>query len=240
MNTPTHALLSVALLAGRSPGRGRAAPVVAGAVLPDVAMYVLFIVATFVWRQPQAAIWADTYFQPGWQHAVDALHSFPLLGAAFAATYLPTRSFGTSGGSPHGRPGGNGGRIRRWVRLAAASALLHAGADFLVHAEDAHHHLWPLSAWRFESPVSYWDPRHHGLVFAPLECAVALALLPAAWRAVPRGARYGPTVRGALALLAVAYAAGLTAGAARLARGGGGASANARAGSLQGAVTGRR
>lgn len=241
MNTPTHALLNLALLARGARARGRAGPVVAGAVLPDAAMYVLFVVATFVWRQPQAEIWGDTYFRPGWQHAVDALHAFPLLGAVLAATYLPPRTSGAPLGGPdesrNATPGGRaGGRARRWVRLAAASALLHAGADFLVHAEDAHHHLWPLSDWRFVSPVSYWDPRHHGLVFAPLECLAALALLPAAWRAVPPRARPARLVRGGLVLLAAAYAVGLAAGAARLARGDAGGGGP---GSLQGAATGR-
>jgi membrane-bound metal-dependent hydrolase YbcI (DUF457 family) len=238
MNTPTHALVGLALLARGAAGRGRAAPVVAGAVLPDAAMYVLFVVATFAWRQPQAEIWADTYFRPEWQHAVDALHAFPVLGAALAATYVPgarraAAGVPDAGGAAPAAPGG----WRRWVRLAAASALLHAAADLLVHAEDAHHHLWPVSAWRFVSPVSYWDPRHHGLVFAPLECAAALLLLPTAWRLVPGRTRWARAARAVLALLGVAYAAGLAVGTVRLLRGPAGA---AGAGSLQGAVTGRR
>ncbi len=224
MNTPTHAVLSVALLA-RGARRPVLAPAVVGAVLPDVPMYVLFAVATFVWRQPQAVTWGRTYFEPGWQHAVDALHSFPLLGAALAATFVPRLVHGAGGA-------GGTGRARAWcawARIALASALLHAGTDFLVHAEDAHHHLWPLSDWRFVSPVSYWDPRHHGLVFAPLECLSALALLPAVWQASSRRA-----ARGTVLLLAAAYVAGAALGLARLASGA------ARPGSLQGALTTHR
>ncbi len=231
MNTPTHALLSLALLAragaadAGAPG-GRAAPAVAGAVLPDVPIFVLFAVATFVWRQPQAVIWADTYFRPGWQHAVDAVHSLPLFGLAFAATFVGRRRAGD---------GVAIGPVRRWVRVAAASAMLHAGVDLLVHAEDAHRHLWPLSGWRFASPVSYWDPRHYGRVFVVVECAAALALVPAAWRRVPAGARYARAARGGVGVLAAAYALGFAAGAARLARG----DSAGGAGSLQGAATGR-
>jgi hypothetical protein len=234
VNTPTHALLSVALLArGAAPG-GRAGPALVGAVLPDVPIFVLFAVATFVWRQPQAVIWADTYFRPGWQHAVDAVHSLPLLGAAFAATFV---AWGPARRTPAGAAdaGAAPGTVRRWVRVAAASALLHAGADLLVHAEDAHRHLWPLSGWRFASPVSYWDPRHHGRVFVVAECAAALALLPSAWRRVPAGARYARAARGALGVVAAAYVLGLAAGTVRLARG----EAAGGAGSLQGAATGR-
>lgn len=215
MNTPTHAVLSAALLA-RGARRPVLAPAVVGAVLPDVPMYVLFAVATFVWRQPQAVTWGRTYFEPGWQHAVDALHSFPLLGAALALTL--------GGGGAGARP------WRAWARVALASALLHAATDLLVHAEDAHHHLWPLSDWRFVSPVSYWDPRHYGLVFAPLECLGALALLPAVWRATTRHA-----ARVAVIVLGIAYTAGGVVGVARLVK-----SRVTGPGSHQGALTGRR
>ena len=229
VNTPTHAVLSVALLARRA-RRSVLAPALVGAVLPDVPMYVLFAVATFVWHQPQAVTWGQTYFEPGWQHAVDALHSFPLLGAALAATFAPQCMQGLGGA------GAAGGAPRApawcaWARIALASALLHAGTDVLVHADDAHHHLWPLSDWRFVSPVSYWDPRHHGLVFAPLECLGALALLPAVWQASRRRA-----ARGVLLLLAAVYAAGAALGLARLASG----AARPGPGSLQGALTTHR
>ena len=46
---------------------------------------------------------------------------------------------------------------------------IHCVCDLLVHREDAHRHFFPLSDFRFVSPVSYWDPRHHGDVFAVLE-----------------------------------------------------------------------
>ncbi len=215
MNTPTHAVLNVALLA-RGRRRALAAPVVAGAVAPDVPIYVLFLVATFVWREPQREIWAVTYFEPGWQHAVDALHSFPVLGAALALTYLPVQAAAPA---------------LPWLRAALASALLHAGVDLLVHVEDAHHHLWPLSDWQFRSAVSYWDPRHHGRIFAPLECLAVLLLMPTTWRAARSRA-----ARVALGALAAAYGVGFVAGVARLRAG---PDAGAGAGSLQGAVTGR-
>ena len=223
MNTPTHAVLGAALFA-RGERRARLAPAVIGAVLPDVPMYVLFAVATVVWRQPQAVTWGRTYFEPGWQHAVDALHSFPLLGAALVATYVTSRR-----PRPARAARGPVPPWRVWARVAFASALLHAAADFLVHADDAHHHLWPLSDWRFVSPVSYWDPRHHGLLFAPLECLGAFALLPTVWRATVRRA-----ARAAVLILAVAYATGGVLSVARLF-----AVRATRPGSFQGALTGR-
>jgi membrane-bound metal-dependent hydrolase YbcI (DUF457 family) len=138
---------------------------------------------------------------------VDALHSFPLLGAA----WLVARRTGRTG----------------WA-AGFLSALLHAACDLLTHEEDAHRHLWPLSGWRFASPVSYWDPAHHGHLFAPLEMAAVLVAVALLWRVHP-----GRRARAALAGVALVYALGLGTALARLAAG------PRRAGTLQGAVTGR-
>lgn len=70
------------------------------------------------------------------------------------------------------------------ARLAAAPALLafagsglaHAATDVLLHHDDARRQLWPISDWVFHSPVSYWDPRYHGDIVAPLEALLVLAL----------------------------------------------------------------
>lgn len=48
--------------------------------------------------------------------------------------------------------------------------------DFPVHADDAHPHFWPLTGWRFFSPVSYWDSAHYGNFFASLEGILGIAL----------------------------------------------------------------
>jgi len=40
-----------------------------------------------------------------------------------------------------------------------------------LHHDDAHRHFLPLSGFRFESPISYWDPAHYGLVFGAVELA---------------------------------------------------------------------
>ncbi len=58
----------------------------------------------------------------------------------------------------------------------AGSALLHSVIDFLVHREDAHMQFWPLTEWRFVSPVSYWDPAHYGNWFSLFEAALGLVM----------------------------------------------------------------
>ena len=59
----------------------------------------------------------------------------------------------------------------------------HVLTDALTHAEDARPVLWPLSRWRFRSPISYWDRSRHARVFALAEHG---ALLLVAARKVKR------------------------------------------------------
>ncbi len=62
----------------------------------------------------------------------------------------------------------------------------HVAADTLTHGEDARPPLWPLSGWRFGSPVSYWEERRRARLFTLGEHAAVLAaacyLLAAAGR----------------------------------------------------------
>lgn len=128
---------------------------------------------------PEHVIWSQTYFLPRWQSLFDAFNSLPLfaLGALIAW------------------------RTKRYAWLAClASMALHSSTDLLVHHEDAHGHFWPFSAWRYRSPISYWDPRHHGSVFAVLELAAVIAACVALWR---RGGSWRWIGAGGLACLGV-------------------------------------
>lgn len=50
---------------------------------------------------------------------------------------------------------------RRSLRGLAAGWLGHLAVDALTHHDDAWPPLWPISRWRWASPVSYWQPEHH-------------------------------------------------------------------------------
>ena len=52
-------------------------------------------------------------------------------------------------------------RKSKLALLFFSSMLLHVLGDIFLHHDDAHGHFFPLSNWRFMSPVSYWDPNHH-------------------------------------------------------------------------------
>jgi hypothetical protein len=52
----------------------------------------------------------------------------------------------------------------------------HNVLDFSTHAEDARPPFWPLSKWRWKSPVSYWDRKFYALPCVLVEHGVILAL----------------------------------------------------------------
>lgn len=181
MNTPSHLLLNLAVLGRRATAVRNGWWVAAGAVLPDVPILLFFLTAHYLYGMPAAQVWDEAYFVSRWRLLVDAVHSFPLLGAAWA--------------------------LARWrgmgkVAALVASMFLHAALDFPLHVEDAHHQFFPFSAWTFQSPVSYWDPRHHGRLGATLELALVLASCVLLARRTSSRRRLGLSVVGALYLTA--------------------------------------
>lgn len=159
MNTPTHLLVGASLFA-RPDARARNTAVLTGALLPDLAIYVLWAGARIA-GYGEAAVWSQLYPAPLWQTLVTIGNSAPLyaaLGLAGWAVGLP------------------------WLRVLALAALAHLALDLPVHVGDAHAHFWPLSDWRFRSPVSYWNPQHHGRTVQLAEVGFALGLTLLLWR----------------------------------------------------------
>jgi hypothetical protein len=153
VNTPAHAVVSLVLL-GTGRDRVHAAPVLAGALTPDLPMFLFYLWERLVRGSAELQIWSEAYFRPAWQDFFDVFNSIPfaLLGLGIA---LARRSRGTA--------------------LFFSSVVLHCAFDLPLHREDAHRHFFPFSDWRFVSPVSYWDPAHHGALAALAEAVVVLA-----------------------------------------------------------------
>ncbi len=207
MMTQTHVLVAAALLAGpERPARQNMA-VIAGALFPDLAIFALY-----GWSKlagiPEDTLWRVIYFSEPAQTITAFGNSAPLyallmiLGLALvkrdvSLTYA-TGPSGTGTGVAHYVSAGT----TNVVVLFSLAALTHLAGDFPVHVNDAHRHLWPVSDWRFVSPVSYWDPRHHGGTFALIEAAAGLALAVVLFR------RFRALwVRSAMLILALAYVA---------------------------------
>ncbi|MFO1034423.1 MAG: hypothetical protein U1E15_10225 [Hyphomicrobiales bacterium] len=190
MHTPTHVIMGAAILGGRKAKAVWAAAL--GGLAPDLPMILIFG-ALKVFGIPAPVIFGFLYWQNWWQITNGIAHNFFLWsGLCLLAAWMRER-LSTSAEA-----------MDRWalVFLFSASALLHSGVDFLVHREDAHMSLWPLTRWKFISPVSYYDPAHYGHVMMVLELAMNLVLVAVLMR------RFGnPWLRGALALLMLLYVA---------------------------------
>ncbi len=183
MQTYSHALINGAL-AGPLKRRGWEINVFAfvlGGVLPDIAFFLLTISGQiYFWliggtptgESPMVYMHMTLYFtDPLWIAAHNFLHA-PLI-------LLPLALCGYWGIKAQKRWGG----FLLWFALGAG---LHALIDIFTHADDGPILFFPLNwTYRFNSPISYWDPEHYGLIFAPLEHVLDLLLiivLIRAWR----------------------------------------------------------
>ncbi len=138
---------------GRRGDRGLTWAALAGGLLPDLSLYLMAAVSILLLGIGPDRVFGELYFSGAWQLVFAVDNSFVLWGIALgAALWL---------------------RSGRGVALTG-SALLHLVFDLLLHHDDARRHFWPLSDWRFASPVSYWDPAHGGAIVAPIETALAL------------------------------------------------------------------
>lgn len=158
MNTQSHILMGVVLF-GRSTPRLLWAGLIGG-LLPDLPMIVIFTTLKSAGIGDRE-IFRTLFFQNWWQIANAIGHSFLLWGALLAFGLWLRRRMP--------RPGS-------CVTVVAAAALTHCVVDFFVHREDAHMQFWPLSRWKFVSPVSYYDPAHYGLYFGLFEATLGLLM----------------------------------------------------------------
>ncbi|MEL6468446.1 MAG: hypothetical protein AAFQ74_01855 [Cyanobacteria bacterium J06623_4] len=146
MNTTAHAIFNLALL-GRKPQPQWNPLIIWGALIPDLAMFVFYFVLKLA-NVPESQIWRVEYYRPFWQDLFDFFNSIPLAVIGLLVMLRMKRT--------------------GWA-LLFGSVVLHCLQDLPLHADDGHRHFWPLSQFRFESPVSYWDPSYYGQIVAPLE-----------------------------------------------------------------------
>ena len=189
MQTYSHALINGALAA---PLRRRGWKVngfafVLGGVLPDMPFFLLTIMSEVYYRliggtptgeSPMIYAHMTLYFtDPLWIAAHNFLHA-PLI-------ILSLGVFGYWAAKQHRR----WGVFLLWFTLGAG---LHAVIDIFTHADDGPVLFFPLNwSFRFNSPISYWDPEHYGLIFTSLEHLLDLVLifvLVKTWRRTRRTA----------------------------------------------------
>jgi len=156
MNTPAHLLLGAAFFCKRD-NTHLLKGALLGGLLPDLSLYLMAGVSLFVLGISPEVVFDELYFSKYWQLVFSIDNSFFVWGAALSLAYYYKSPF--------------------LIALTCA-ALLHLMCDFPFHHDDARAHFWPLTNWRFESPLSYWDSNHHAGIVAPLEGAItALAVM---------------------------------------------------------------
>ena len=148
MNTPSHAIINVALLSQISPLAGAIA---FGAILPDLPIFGFYVWAKWFARLPEQKIWSQAYSYPVVQDIVAFFHSIPLAVLGWSIAFWLKWDLG---------------------QVVFLSCVLHSLGDLPVHNSDAHRHFFPLTDYRFISPVSYWDPKHYGAIAAAVELAL--------------------------------------------------------------------
>lgn len=151
MNTPAHAIINLLVL-GRQQSGKKSIPILIGAVLPDLAIFVLYFWHLFL-GTPESTIWTVEYYKPGWQAFIDCFNSIPLLLVGMIVCWKTKQHY---------------------LLILIASMLLHTLGDLPLHHDDAHRHFFPFSDWRFSSPVSYWDSDHYGDWFSIIEILAVL------------------------------------------------------------------
>ncbi len=176
MNTPAHAVIALLLVPNRRDDLWMFAAVVAGAVLPDAPMILFYGIQKLVLHTPETVMWSSAYHDPSWQTFFDLFNSIPLILMALLGAYAA--------------------RMPRLMALTV-SMLIHCLCDLPVHHDDGHRHFFPLSDFRFQSPVSYWDPAHYGNWFLIFEFTlVALGTLWLLFKATKTSIRIGYGVLG--------------------------------------------
>lgn len=183
MHTQTHLLIGAGVLT-RAGDRSRNIAAIVGAILPDMPMFVMFGYGKFIAGLSGQQIFGEydgLYWTSGWQAAINGFHSIPVYLVVLALAFWIKRD---------------------WLKTFCYSAFLHIAFDLPFHHDDAHAHFWPLTNWKFESPISYWDQAHYGGVVMPLEIVGSLALIALLWLRFP-----AIWVKVALGLIAIPYVA---------------------------------
>ena len=160
MNTPAHLLLGTAAF-GKSNYRAITLAAFIGALIPDLSLYLLVAICVFILDIPASVVFDELYFSDSWQLVFMVDNSFLLWGLLLLIGI---------------------GLKKTWLIALASAALLHLACDFPLHHDDARAHFWPLTGWRFISPVSYWDTQHFASWVAPVEVVLSVAAARIIWK----------------------------------------------------------
>lgn len=87
MTSPTHAIVNLLALGKGRPHREWLA-VTLGALLPDLPMFVFYLIERLVLGTPEAVIWQTAYYESRWQDFFDVFNSLPLAAVMGGLAYF--------------------------------------------------------------------------------------------------------------------------------------------------------
>ena len=176
MQTYSHFLMTAVLNDGL---KSRGLPVhtralLLGSIMPDVSLFVLTLgyFAYRYWIDPRVPgehifgpRYDNLYFNnPFWITGHNLFHAPLLIGLMLVSGYY----LGL-------RQQKKWGVALFWFAVACG---FHSLVDIFTHTHDGPLLFFPLNwEYRFSAPISYWDPRYGGRIFAPLEHVLDLAIL---------------------------------------------------------------
>ena len=105
----------------------------AGALILDLTLYLMVGTHLLLLGTDPQVLFGQLHFSERWQ-AIFRIDNSTVLGGMGLAFSIWARSV-------------------RAIALCGA-ALLRLGLDFLLHHDDGRAHCWPLTTWKFQSPVS--------------------------------------------------------------------------------------
>ncbi len=165
MNTQSHVILNLFLLRKIYGEKKHRIPyfhrlVFLGSIMPDLPMFLFFAIYTFL-GVSQNVIWGELFFRSDWQALFNIFNSIPLfLIVVLIALLIKNKS----------------------VFVFAIANLMHFFVDMLLHQEDGRAHFFPLSEYKFHSPISYWNPEYFGGFFSVFETLLILILSVPLWK----------------------------------------------------------
>ena len=154
MNTPAHLIIGAAAF-GKANQRAVTWCALVGAFLPDLSLYAMAGVSLFILGISPQRVFDELYYSDAWQQVFAIDNSFVLWGIALGIAIW---------------------RRAGWAIALCGAALLHLALDFPLHNHDARMHFWPLTDWKFISPISYWEGSRGGNIVGMIE-VVAVAVL---------------------------------------------------------------
>lgn len=105
-------------------------------------MFVFYAIEKWIVGSTEREIWGTRYFLDSWQDFFDLFNSIPICAGLVILCWW---------------------RKWHWLTILFGSMVIHCLCDLPLHFDDGHRHFFPLTDWRFQSPVSYWDPKHYGV-----------------------------------------------------------------------------